>query len=479
MYAKDVQRILNELKFSYQSVCTPPNSEYLVSTDITMEDFIMYHQGYCLDLIHQLKDKICHLTGSILSFKNEYIPPKEKVLKKTLERSTNLGFSKLTKSLEEWNSDHTSSGLSVALKKRTFYHHFKNPLPFAEEFYKVKLHRILETSGTSAIISPTQKSTLEDTRNLHTEQWKITTAEKMYSTISKAIIITNEIAESLEKISGVYPSTHKKSTRNVLRYFANFASLEIKNLCDLSKINSSDTAKILTLSAFAKKIFGLNLVSFYVFGSVPRGESLVFGSDINMLILIESKNEAQFNRWNQGTKLLQRLKSKPIEVEILTKNEFYEDRRKKLRFIIKTDGLLIHGANLSTKENFPNPSYELGWLLNKDLPEKLVSLKVKILLYNEDERLIAISKLAKDTIRFVFMQEMGNHCYYSPNINTMIDIISFQTPHNKRIVKFLDLFRRKKVEPTDEMVIMFIEYVEKNILQLYKAVQDQVEVKNT
>ena len=155
-YFYDIERIIKEMKVAASFASTMPDDAFFAAHTITPEDYIMYHQGYFLDLVHQLKDKLCQMTKAIVAPEKNYSQKHERHDAGVAKLITNPNIMKvphLVDALSEWDDSTHNGTIAIVLKKRTFYHHFKNPLPGDKNYMDAKMSHFMQSSSMQANLS--------------------------------------------------------------------------------------------------------------------------------------------------------------------------------------------------------------------------------------------------------------------------------------------------------------------------------------
>lgn len=144
-YFYDIERILLEMKMSRSFVDQLPDEMFYTTHRINAEDYILYHNGFYLDLVHQLKDKTAQMISAVVNPDEKYSSKTESSVKlsKVLNNDRVKRIPGLKEVLSEWDDSSHKGSIAIALKKRTNYHHFKNPLTGTKSYYQAKAQRNL------------------------------------------------------------------------------------------------------------------------------------------------------------------------------------------------------------------------------------------------------------------------------------------------------------------------------------------------
>lgn len=483
-YLYDIERILQEMKSAVSFISILPEDAFLQKHSITSEDYIMYHQGYFLDLVHQLKNKLFQFINSIMTPDGDYSEKNEKAAEKISKVIANKyvnNVPNLAESLKEWDSDISNGAIAVALKKRTNYHHFKNPLSNEKNYIKAKTNRSLLSPSFQIHLNERGKQMIVEKGIHNLQMWQNDTVAKMSKTF-------DEINENIQSVSKIITKYLKLSTKNseagthlLLRYARLLESLEVKNSSyTLESINPIFRGLIPMLEeAFA---VGLKdeFISFYITGSLVRGNYNFGLSDINLVIVVKNNSvelrELICSFVDNPPKML----GIPTDTKILSEQEFLDSSSEKLRFICKTDGLLVSGVDLLRNENEKNISFKLAWILNKDFKDHVSSAKEKLLdtshVMSDRERELLARDLAKRAYRLSFSMVIGNNVRYTADFKKMRELNNYYYPGNKRSNDIYYKMINNRLIISEEGVLALIENLEKNLFPLYDAIDKVVNV---
>ena len=187
-YFYDIERILQEIKTARSLVAQLPDDTFYAVHGLNAEDYILYHNGYFLDLVHQLKDKTAQLLSAITNPDEKYSSKTESNVKlsKLLNNDRIKRIPALAEALSEWDDSSHKGSIAIALKKRTNYHHFKNPLTGTQSYFQAKNQRILLRPEMQLHLSDYGKQMIEEKRKSSLETWHTEAKEKMRKT-SEAI----------------------------------------------------------------------------------------------------------------------------------------------------------------------------------------------------------------------------------------------------------------------------------------------------
>jgi len=481
-YLNDIERILGEMKSAVSFVSVLPDDTFLEKHSITSEDYIMYHQGYFLDLVHQLKNKLFQFINSIMTPDDDYSEKNEKAAEKINKVIANKYVDNvpyLTERLKEWDADASKGAIAVVLKKRTNYHHFKNPLPDAKNYIRAKTNRSLLSPSFQIHLNEHGKQMVIEKGMHNLQMWQSDTATKMSKTL-------DEINENIQSVSKIITDYLKLPTKNseagthlLLRYARLFDLLEVKNSSyTLESINPIFRGLVPMLEeAFT---VGLNdeFISFYITGSLVSGNFNFGFSDINLVIVVKNNSvelrELIYSFVDNPPKML----GIPTDTKILSEQEFLDSSSEKLRFICKTDGLLVSGVDLLRNEGGQNISFKLAWMLNSDFKDYVSLAKEKLLdtshiMSDRDCKLLA-RDLAKRAYRLSFSMVIGNNVRYAADFKKMRELNNYYYPENKRSNDIMYKMINNCFIINEEGVLALIENLEENLFPLYAAIDKVV-----
>lgn len=476
-YHADIERILRELKVAVSFVSSSPDDQFLLQHPINLEDYIMYHQGYFLDLVHQLKDKLCQLVNAIITAEKNYSgkDEKETKLKKLLKNKIALKVHGLCESLKKWDDDTDSGYISNVLKKRTFYHHFKNPLPNHDDYQKAKTNRFLLSPSFESQLSDYGKQMIVERGEQSLRSWQVDTADKMTTTFATVEANIENISNSLINYYNL-PCTNDQNKRLVLQYMRLDETLEVPDSkYSLEAIKQPNRRMLEMLIESLPFILGEKFISLYTIGSIPRGNFIWGISDLNFVVVTKN-NQPEFKDIIQKFVDTPANEFKiPIDARILSEEEFMSDEQSKLRFICRTDGLLLAGVNLLTKEKNSNKiCFKLAWLLNKDFKGFILSLKKEISdqnrTFTEQELMFKARSLCKKAYWLGFSMVIGNNTRYTPNFREMHELNNFFYPENSKFNNYIYHLLASYPMVSREDLVSAIESVEEKLIPMYNAI---------
>lgn len=477
-YFNEVERIMRELKVAHSFVSQMPDDEFLKKHNISHENYIMYHQGYFLDLTHQLKDKLCQMIRATVTPEKDY-------KKQKLEDSTKLSrllkdkyvirIPGLVSLLGEWDSDKQNGTISKALKKRTNYHHFKNPLPYVESYSQASSLRSFLDPKFSDKLTEYGKQTLSEKADKNLQLWQSDGSAKMGEVIKEVDLNLNNISKALVKYYK-FPS-FVRSADLINRYLKISEKIRIKK----SSYNEESIPKEYRdvfdiLKSILTPAFKDNLSAVYVVGSILRNDFIHGLSDINIVIVVkEGMEEQKILAGNLILNLSKQLKVF-IENKIITEDEFKSTNFEKVRFICRSDGFLLIGSDLLSDEIDLKTCYNLAWILNKDFKEYLLNMKAELLEVganlNEYQLATRARSLAKRAYWMSFSMVIGNELIYDSNFKKMRYLQNFFYPENRVLNERTYRLITRRMRIDCETLLILLEKYEELLLPLYKKIQN-------
>ncbi len=476
-YLYDIERIFRELKVSTSFVTHLPEEIFLGEHFISREDYIMYHQGYFLDLVHQLKDKLCQVVKAVVTPDKEY-------QKKKSERNTKLsGLLKdrnvkrnpqLLLLLSEWDESNLDSVIAKNLKKRTHYHHYKNPLTNVESYSRARNLRFILDPKFKEQLTEYGKVRLAEEADKNSQQWHSDGAKKM-----------KEALEAAEKnVSGVFkvivesyklPSIHN-SAGLVNEYLGLDNLVRAKKSSHNLTLISPEIQSILKLvEGLLSDIFRDNLRAVYVIGSIFREDFVPGVSDLNIIAVTKDHNKKQELLASIFLNSLSKTVNVFVEVKLFKESEFLDLSGERARFFCQTDGFLLLGDDLLKSEKLPKICFNLAWLLNKDFKEYVNEVKKQL---GDNAVAISSTKLSRMAREFVkrvyrlsFSMVIGNQVIYTPSFQKMRELQNHYYPSNRQINDRLYKYLKGGIKADREVLLSVVESYEEKIMPLYGTLE--------
>lgn len=476
-YYYEIERILKELDTAVSFVKIPPDETFLTTHSMTREDYIMYHQGYFLDLVHQLKDKLCHMVKAIVSFEDDFKDNKKLKLSKLLTDGVVVKIPHLLEHLKHWDAyGNSGSVIATVLNKRTLYHHYRNPLPAIESYMQAKTHSFLLSPAFQSQLSEVGKIMIAERSDKNYSAWQTETLEKMSTTLEALKVSLGNISKSLTEYFK-FP-TNDKAGGLIMTHYINLDGLtEVKD----SEYTRSSIHK--DFSAIAKMLdtslnFALqdNLVSVYLTGSILRSDFIFGLSNINIVVVLKTDDLGIKKITTDFINSPPASFGIPMDTQVLSEAEFLSNE--KLRFICKADGLLLCGQDLLRNDKKQKMCFKLAWILNKDFKEHLLKAKELV----EDPNTILTEKdvssitrdIAKRAFWLSFSQVVGNNTKLTFSPKEMLRLNNYFYPQNRPMNSRNYLLITRHVRANIEGLRAVIDSYERNFIPLYDAMDHVV-----
>jgi predicted nucleotidyltransferase len=403
-YCLDLERALSEATLTSELLTIVENGINTKEKKYEPEELIIYYNGVFLEFIHTIKDKLLRLIWWMIQ--DENAPLKEPGTIRI------INFKKFKSKLEdidiftllgEWNQDCSDSVISVCLRKRTHHHHFISNLRHNPDFQNIQLSKIMLAPESINTLSEYGKNEMQKLGEESYKKWRGNLTNKQLETLKL-------VKENIESISSKLIEYYKvpidpvEQAKIINEYLELGKKFKIKNETSIKNIPTNFMDEIKLLISEFEQLQEFKIISIYLVGSVPRGEFLPGTSDINLIIITDSKTRMD-------------LKSIPLDIHFLSEEEFISDQNKKYRFISKYDGLLIKGKEFKIDEKeFPKPGLFLAIQLNKEFIEKLENIKNYIVgLNNPTTEILRFNSLKaiRIMIDFLFGVAISNEPFYT------------------------------------------------------------------
>lgn len=435
-YAEDVLRIRNELVLCLSLIQELPGDDFLKRHNTDAIAYILFHQGAALDLTHQMKDKIAHLCDGFTT-SGGYSERKEIKIKKLCESEAFRQIDGLAKELAKWTEE-SKSGIALALKKRTHYHHFRNGLSLNQNLSHAKFAKVLENPQFAGTLTESGKTIIRDRGRQGMADWHTDTIRKLSATVK-------EVSDSVENISGcllkaiILPTVLGEGPKILSEHSKMLESLNIKNTAAKELIQAPFIPLVTLFEDSINMMLGDSLAALYLIGSIGRGDAVPGLSDLNFVVVVKSEDSILVEGVRRAYDQIIQQTGLPLDLQIFSLEIFNSPQSTKVRFLCKSEGLLLGGQKIVRDEEFPQPGLRLARLLNSDAKERAESLDQELMKVSaEDCRGIRGMSVAaaKLVLRLVFSAIMSETANYEKSWEKIKDAI------NKRYPEKMDTFNK-------------------------------------
>jgi predicted nucleotidyltransferase len=248
----------------------------------------------------------------------------------------------------------------------------------------------------------------------------------------------------------------------------------IKNTSSLSKVKPEYRELLNELKTRVQNRFTIDLIAYYLLGSIGRGDDKPDISDLDTEIIIKRKITDEDKAWLKKVKAEIEPKYPTLErldIDLIEEKEFDEPGIEQFKFILKTDSVLICGQDITASFKSFSPGLELAQLLNhkyRDLLEELI-----IYLPEPDEEDQNHPEYIKDHIRWIAKKAlrlslgiiMVEEPYYTRSMEEMAKKFAEKYPiYQSQIQKTLLQYH----QPTNDLdeAIAFCHELSETIYQL-------------
>ena len=428
-YCKDIMRVLDELKLTFELIKNTPPNEYLGKCHTTLEDFLIHQQGQFVSLTHQLKDKIWQLVR-LMTLEN--LPKRfdvdDDVNIKNLLEHPHVKAMGIAPCLGVWlDIPQNRTGIGTTLRHRTKYQHYVSPFNLHPNLLNVRFAKTMLTPESKQFLTDYGLEKLRSIREDAEKKLQEDILAKTQSTYDEIVENVSQISEAL--IAYYDLPKDLTSIQKCLSSFNEMLSrLHLTNQTDMANIDK----KLLPIVASTLKKLKAkyeDIVAVYLIGSLPRGDFKPNYSDINFVVILSGDHPSE--SFMLGS---------VICLNLCTQKDFLEQNlsAKRLRFFCYIDGLLVYGTDILPKETYPQPGIELAWLLNHDILSYVLSLEGELSKNDlgEDTIMKKSRELAKRLIDFIYgIVVITNTAFFTFNREERMQ--SLVSGPDKKIMKIL------------------------------------------
>lgn len=247
---------------------------------------------------------------------------------------------------------------------------------------------------------------------------------------------------------------------------------EIENRISIEKAPTNFMENIISIISKLRQSNENAIISVYLIGSLPRGEFIAGSSDINLIIITDSKVKTSL------TNIINSL----FNIQLINDVEFFSDQMKKYRFVCKYDGLLIEGKEIKFDEKeFPKPGLLLAILLNKGFIEELDNIKNFIVeLNNPTYEILRFNslKIVRIMLDFIFGVAISNKPFYTSSRMERIQYIKEIFPESFRHTLLYESIYLDKSISQQDFPIIIEAFLEKEKINWEKMLEVEKDILN-
>jgi hypothetical protein len=248
----------------------------------------------------------------------------------------------------------------------------------------------------------------------------------------------------------------------------------IQNTSSWSKIKSEYRELLNELKTKVKNRFSTDLISFYLLGSIGRGNEKPGISDMDTEIIIKRKMIDEDKAWLKEIKA--EIESKyptleQLDIDLIEEKEFDKSDVNKLKFILKTDSVLICGQDITNSfTSFP-PGLELAKILNYQYRDLLEEVTTYLPEPDEEDQNYPdyikdhVRWMAKNALRLCLGIIMVDEPFYTRSMEEMANKFSDKYPiYQSQVQKALLQYH----QPTNDLnqALAFCHELSETIYQL-------------
>jgi hypothetical protein len=163
----------------------------------------------------------------------------------------------------------------------------------------------------------------------------------------------------------------------------------ITNQSSLTKVAPEYLELLHELQVRVINHFGAYFHAYYLLGSVGRGENIPGVSDMDTVIILRRAPNDEDELWEKAIQKEFEPKYPALsllDVSCIQDEELNEPNEERLRFIFKTDSVLICGEDITSSFSSYPPGVKLAKLLNADYRKTLEDIRKDILEPDEEDQ---------------------------------------------------------------------------------------------
>lgn len=211
----------------------------------------------------------------------------------------------------------------------------------------------------------------------------------------------------------------------------------IFNQSSFSKVKPEYQKLLNDLREKVENRFGADLYAYYLLGSVGRGEDIPGISDMDIVVILQRNYTTEDEVWEKEIKdefEPQYPKLERLDFGCMEEKEFDDPKAERLRFIFKTDGLLISGQDIAANFSSYPPGLELAKLLNGNYRRTLESIQKDITEPDEEDRnnpkyvMECVRWISKKVLRLCLGIVMVDQPFYTRRMQEMAQQFSQYYP---------------------------------------------------
>ena len=235
----------------------------------------------------------------------------------------------------------------------------------------------------------------------------------------------------------------------------------IQNTSCLSIVKPEYRKLLDELKTRVKNSFSTDLIAYYLLGSVGRGDDKPGIYDIDTVIILQHKVSNEDEAWANQTKAEIEPKYPALEqldIAFIEDKEFNESDNKsdidKLKFILKTDSVLIYGQDITASFTSFTPGLKLAKILNIEYRNSLEELINYLPEPDEEDQNHPeyikdhVRWIAKKTLRLSLGIVMVDEPYYTRSMEEMANKFAKKYPNYQFQIQ-LALFQYH--QPTNDL----------------------------